>query len=121
MVNRPYHDYATSALRELSIDLAASQAQLQDQRADCVGRAGSGADDVRQLDFLINDLGYQLATLDQELVTRRRERTAAAASTDRGVTGRPGRLRSHRTRVIRATPKPHFRAKRAPTAVRTPQ
>jgi hypothetical protein len=76
MVYRPYHGYSTSALRELSRDLSSSQAQLEDQRADYVQRGGSDRDDLRQFDVLISNLGDQVAAIDQEFVTRRRERAA---------------------------------------------
>jgi hypothetical protein len=109
MVDRPYHDYATSALRELSRDLASSQAQLDDQRADYIELSGSDHDDLRQLDALIEDLGHELAAVDRELATRHRERTAAGASTRRAVTWGAG---SARRRVTRREPKPHCRAKR---------
>ena len=114
MVDRPYHDYATSALRELSRDLASSQAQLDDQRADYVEPAGSDHDDLRELDALINDLGHELAAVDRELATRHRERTTAIASTRRGGTWDPGGVRGRGHRVTRAVPKPHCRAKRTP-------
>jgi len=111
MVDRPYHDYSTSALCELSTDLASSQAQLEDQRADYVKRVGSYNDSLRQLDALISNLGYNLAAIDQELVIRHRERRAAA-SAHRGVTQRPGRVRRHNPLVMQANLKPHCRAKR---------
>ena len=97
MVNRPYHDYSTSALRELAVDLAASQAQIEDQRADYLKRAGSDDDDIRQLDVLIEDLDDRLAAVDRELVTRDRVRAAANSSGDH--------------------PKPHCHAKSAPKVV----
>lgn len=121
MVNRPYHDYSTSALRELSRDLASSQAQLEDQRADCLKRAGSDHDDLRQFDALINDFGHQLAAIDQEFVTRQRERAVVAASGHRGVTWRAGRSPRSDPRVMQANPKPHCRAKRVPAATRRPR
>jgi len=98
MVNRPYHDYSTTTLRELSRDLAASQAQLEDQRADCLERVGADGDDLRQVEVLITNLGRQLAIVDQELATRERERAA-------------GRVRRYGSRVTLANPKPHCRPK----------
>jgi len=108
MVDRPYHDYATSTLRELSRDLASSQAQLDDQRADYIELSGSDHDDLRQLDALIEDLGHELAAVDRELATRHR---AAGASTRRAVAWGAGNARR---RVTRREPKPHCRAKRMP-------
>jgi len=121
MVDRPYHDYSTSALRELSRDLASSQLQLEDQRTDYVKRRGSDDDDLRQLEVLISTLGHQLAAVDQELVTRDRETAAAAAGERRGVTRRPNHVRTYGPQVISANPKPHCRAKRSPAGARTPQ
>lgn len=73
MADRSYHDYATSALRELELDLASSQGELQDERADYARRADADIDDLRRLDGLIGDLGQQLAAIDRELLARRRE------------------------------------------------
>ena len=70
MVDRPYHDYATSALRELNRDLTCSQAQLEDQREDYAKRADSDVDELRQLEVLVGDLGQQLAAIDKELSGR---------------------------------------------------
>ena len=120
-VDWPYHDYSTSALRELTMDLESSQVQLADQRADYGKRAGPDDDDLCQLDVLIKNLGHQLAAVDHELVTRDRERAAANASGHRGIRRRPGRLRTYSPRVNRANPKPHCRAKRVPAGVRRPQ
>jgi hypothetical protein len=111
MVDRPYHDYSTVTLRELSRDLAASQAQLEDQRADCLERVGADGGDLRQVDVLINNLGRQLAIVDQELATRERERAAAAAGGHRAVTQGPERVRRYGSRVTLANPKPHCRPK----------
>ena len=79
MVHRPYHDYTTSALRELT-DLTSSQAQLEDQRGDLAKRADSDVDDLRELEGLVSDLGHQLAATDKELVARQRETRAVAGS-----------------------------------------
>ena len=119
MVDRPYHDYSTSALRELSRDLASSQEQLEDQRADFGKRSGSDDDDLRQLDVLIDKLGHQLAAVDQELATRSREAAVAAAHGPRGVNRRPNHLWAYSSQVISANPKPHCRAKT--TGARTPR
>ena len=121
MVVRPYHDYSISALRELSGDLTASRVQLQDQRADYVKRPGSEDDDLRQLEALINSLGDQLAAVDQELVVRHQDTTAAAARGHRDFTRRRSHVRTYNPQVIRTNPKPHCRAKRLPTRARTPQ
>lgn len=121
MVDRPYHDYSTSALRELSMDLVCSQVQLEDQRADYGKLAGSDDHDLRQLDVLIKNLGHQLVAVDHELVTRDRETAAANASGHCAIPRRPGRLLTYSPRLIRANPKPHCRAKRVPAAVRRPQ
>lgn len=121
MVDRPYHDYSTSALRELSMDLVCSQVQLEDQRADYGKLAGSDDDDLRQLDVLIKNLGHQLVAVDHELVTRDRETAGANASGHCAIPRRPGRLLTYSPRLIRANPKPHGRAKRVPAAVRRPQ
>lgn len=121
MVDRPYHHYSTSALRELTVDIASSQVQLEDQRADYVKRAGSDDDDLRRLDVLIKDLGDQFAAVDHELVTRKRERQAANASGHGGTPRRPGRLRAYGPRVMLADPKPHCRATRVRAAVREPR
>lgn len=120
MVDRPYHDYSTNALRELSRDLALSQIQLEDQRADYVKPGGSDNDDLRQFDALINKLGDQLAAVDQELVTRDRETTAAAAGGHRGQTRHPSHVPTHSPQVMGGNPKPHCRAKRFPARARTP-
>jgi hypothetical protein len=72
MADRPYHDYATSALRELELDLSSSQAELEDERADYARRADADIDDLRRLDRLISGLGHQLAAIDRELLGRRR-------------------------------------------------
>ena len=120
MVARPYHDYSTNALRELSSDLTACQVQLQDQRADCVERPDSKDDDLRQLEVLINNLGDQLAAVDRELVVRHRE-TAVAAQRHRDVTRRPRHVQTYSSQMIRANPKPHCRAKRLPAGARTPR
>jgi hypothetical protein len=72
MADRPYHDYATSALRELELDLSSSQAELEDERADYATRADADIDDLRRLDRLIGGLGHQLAAIDRELLARRR-------------------------------------------------
>ena len=120
MVDRPYHHYSKSALRELTVDLVSSQVQLEDKRADHVKRAGSDDDDIRQLDVLIKDLAHQFAAADYELVTRGRDRAEANASRPCGTPRRPGRLREYSSRAMRAAPKPHCRAKRVPAAVRRP-
>jgi len=120
MVDRPYHDYSTSALRELSIDLASSQVLLEDQRADCVKGTCCVDDDLREFDVLINDLGDQLAAVSQELVTRHREREAAGVSAHRGVTTRSARVPRYGPQVMGRNPKPHCRAKRPPAALRRP-
>jgi len=119
MVDRPYHDYSTSALRELSRDLVSSQVQLEDQRTDHVKLPGSDDDDLRQLEVLIDNLGHQLAAMDQELVRRDRETALAAAGGHRSVTRRPSHVRTYHSQVMRANPKPHCRAKRFPAGVRT--
>jgi hypothetical protein len=116
MVDRPYHDYSTSALRELGRDLASSQAQLNDQRADYIEVAGSDHDELRRLDVLIDELGRKLAAIDRELDTRHRERTAVPASARRGVTRHAASGRTHSQRVMPAEAKPHFRAKGTPVA-----
>ena len=120
MVDRPYHDYATNALRELSRDLVSSQIQLEDQRADYVMPGGSDADDLRQLDALVNQLVNQLAAVDRELVTRRRETVAAAPGRHRGQTRHPSHVQTLSPHVMRGNPKPHCRAKRFPAGARTP-
>jgi hypothetical protein len=121
MVHRPFHGYSTSALRELSRDLGSSQAQLEDQRADYVKRAGSDYDDLRELDALITSLSNQILAVDQEVVSRRRERAAIPPSGYRGVTQRPGQVRRHTPRVMQANPKPHCRARTLPAEVRRPR
>jgi hypothetical protein len=121
MADRPYHDYSTSALRELTMDLLASQVELEDQRADYVKRAGLDDDDLRQVDGLIEDLGHQLAAVHHELATRERDRPAANASGQRVIPTRPWHLRAYSPRVMRADPKPHCRAKRQSAAPRGPQ
>lgn len=112
MVDRPYHDYSTSALRELGRDLASSQAQLDDQRADYMEVAGSDHDELRHLDILIDELARKLAAIDRELDTRHRERTAVTAGMRRGPTRHAATARTH----LPEEPKPHCRAKRAPVA-----
>jgi hypothetical protein len=114
MVHRPYHDYSAAALRDLSRDLASSQAQLEDQRADWVKRAGPENEDLRELDVLVSDLGNHLAAVDQELATRRRERAASAVSGHRGA----GLVRRHVPQVVQSNAKPHCRAKTAAVATR---
>lgn len=121
MVVRPYHDYSTSALRELSRDLASSQVQVKDQRADYLRRGGSHDDDLRELDALIGDLGDQLAAVDRELGSRQRDRTTATAGRQRGVTHHPDPLRRRGPRVTQDNPKPHCRAKTDPAADRRPR
>jgi hypothetical protein len=111
MVHRPYHHYSTSALRELRRDLAASHAQLEDQRADFVERAGLDAGDSRQFDVLINSLGDQIAAIDQELVTRERETTVVPSRGHRDEARGRVRVERHGPRVSQANPKPHCRAK----------
>jgi len=120
MVDRPYHGYSISALRELSSNLALSQAQLADQRADCVKRAGSGDEDLCQLDVLISSLDDQLAAVDQELVTRHRESAADGGNARPGTAQRTGRVLRNSPPAMRANSKPHCRAKRAPAAVCPP-
>ena len=120
MVHRPYHHYATSTLRELSRDLAASHAQLEDQRADYAKPPGSDDDDSRQFDVLINNLGDQIAAIDQELVTRQRETTAFPSSRHRGEAWSPVRALRHNPQVAPANLKPHCRAKTVPAEVRGP-
>ena len=120
MVHKPYHHYATSTLRELSRDLAASRAQLEEQRADDLKRAGSDAGDSRQVDILINNLGDQIAAIDQELVTRERERTAVSLGGHREAAPGGVGVRRHNSRVAQADPKPHCRAKTVPVQVRRP-
>jgi hypothetical protein len=119
MVERPYHDYATSALCELRADLASSQAQLEDQRADYARRSGSHDDDLRELRFLLEDLGHHLAAVDRELA--RRDRASGAASRQRDPARQPGHVRRHDPRGTRHNPKPHCRAKMAQAAARRPQ
>jgi hypothetical protein len=121
MVDRPYHDYSTSALRELSMDLVSSQVQLEDQRADYGKLADSDGDNLRQLDVLIKNLGHQLVAVDHELVTRDQETPATNASGQCAIPRRPRRLRTYSPWLIRTNPKPHCRAKRVPAAVRRPQ
>lgn len=118
MVDRPYHDYATSALRELIRDLTSSRAQLGDERADYSQRADADTDDLRQLEVLIADLDVQLALIDRELVARRLPRPAGTEAGRSGVTWRAGRIRAHNQRVMQVAPKPHCRVKRLPAAVR---
>jgi hypothetical protein len=101
MVDRPYHDYATSALRELIRDLTSSRAQLKDERADYARRADANVDDLGQLEVLIAELDLQLALIDRELVARR-----------------SARVRAHNQRMMQVAPKPHCRVKRLPAAVR---
>jgi hypothetical protein len=110
MVDRPYHDYSTSTLRELGRDLASSQAQLDDQRADYIEVAGSDHDELDQLDVLIDELGRKLAAIDRELDTRHRERTAVTEGMRRGATRHAASAWTH----MPAEPKPHCRAKGAP-------
>ena len=121
MVHRPYHHYATSTLRELSRDLAASHAQLEDQRADYAKPPGSDDDDSRQFDVLITDLGNQIAAIDQELVTRQQETTAGSSRGHRGEARGRIRVESHDPRVAQAIPKPHCHAKTVPVQVRRPR
>ena len=120
MVDRPYHEYSTNALREMSRDLASSQLQLEDQRADYVKPGGSDDDDLRQFDTLINTLGDQLAAVEQELATRHRETTAAVAGRHRGEIRQPGDVQTHGPQVMRENPKPHCRAKRFPARAPAP-
>ena len=120
MVDRPYHDYASSALRELNRDLTSSQAQLEDQREDYAKRADSDIDDLRQLEVLANDLRHQLAAIDRELAARHREGPAVNGSGDPGVTWRAAPVRTHNQRVTQVTPKPHCRAKSLPATARWP-
>ena len=116
----PYHDFSTSALRELRGDFASSRDQLEDQRFDYVIRGGPHDDRLRDLDVLIDDLDHQLTAVDQELLTRQRDRSPVAASGHRGVTPHEVRARRHSPRVAPGIPKPHFRVKTAPAAVRRP-
>ena len=118
MVDRPYHDYATSALRELNRDLTSSQAQLEDQREDLAKRADSDIDDLRQLEGLVSDLGHQLAATDRELAARQRETRAVAGSAHTAVTWRAAPVRTHNQWVAQVTPKPHCRAKSLPATAR---
>jgi hypothetical protein len=85
-----------------------------------VKRGGSDGDDLRQFDILIHNLGDQIAAIDKELVTRRRERPAIPSSGRRGKASIPAGLRRHNPGVIQANPKPHCRAKSLPAGVRGP-
>lgn len=118
MVDRPYHDYATSALRELNRDLTSSQAQLEDQREDLAKRADSDIDDLRQLEALVSDLGHQLAATDKELAARQQETRAVAGRAHPAVTWRVVPVRTHNQWVAQVTPKPHCRAKSLPATAR---
>ena len=111
MIDRPYHDYAVSALRELNRDLTSSQAQLEDQREDLAKRADSDIDDLRQLEGLVSDLRHQLAATDKELAARQRETRAVAGSAHpaRGAPHPSGRT----TNGWRRSPPSHIAAQRA--------
>lgn len=121
MVIRPYHDYSITALRELRIDLGSSQAQLRDQRSDYVTRGGSRDGGLHELDVLIENLGHQLAAVDQEIITRQRDGSTAVGNGQRGVSPHANRARRHSARVTRGQPKPHCRGKTVAVAVRRPQ
>lgn len=118
MVDRRYHDYATSALRELMRDLTSSRTQLEDERADYAKRADVELEDLHRLDVLVRDLDAELAAIDKELVVRRRDRPTVTETARPGVMWHAGRVRPHTQRVMRVTPKPHCRAKRLPSTVR---
>jgi hypothetical protein len=120
MVVGPYHDYSTSALRDLRGDFASSRGQLEDQRSDYLIQGAFHGDQLRDLDVLIEDLVHQLAAIDQELLTRERERSPADASGPRAVTPHRVCAWTHSPRLTCGNPKPHFRGKTAPAAVRRP-
>ena len=72
MVDRPYHDYSTDALLALRRDLEASQAQIEDQRADYLVQGGSRIDDLGQLRKTLSTHRMHINAINQEL-NRRQE------------------------------------------------